>query len=47
MNNYSLKILIVVATILYAVSPVDFMPGPIDDVIILLCGYIAQRKINA
>lgn len=37
------KGIIVTVIILYIVSPVDAMPGPIDDLIVLLLG-IAARK---
>lgn len=43
MNDFA-KGIIVVAILLYIVSPIDAMPGPIDDLIVLLLGIAAQRK---
>ncbi len=34
--NGILKGMLIAFTIIYIVSPVDFMPGPIDDIIVLL-----------
>ena len=31
--------------ILYIISPVDAMPGPIDDIIVLLIGFAARKQI--
>ena len=33
--RYSVKLLILAAIVLYAISPVDAMPGPIDDLIVI------------
>ena len=38
------KFLLLVALILYVVSPVDLMPGPVDDIILCLAYIIANRK---
>ena len=35
---------LLVALILYVVSPVDLMPGPVDDIILCLAYIIANRK---
>ena len=35
--NGVLKGMLLVLLIIYIVSPVDFCPGPIDDIILLLC----------
>lgn len=43
MDNF-VKGIIVTVMILYIVSPVDAMPGPIDDLIVLLLGIAAQRN---
>ena len=37
------KGIMVILVILYIVSPVDFCPGPIDDLIVLLVGIAAQK----
>lgn len=41
------RILIIGAILLYIVSPVDLMPGPLDDIIVLLIGIAARKKIMA
>ena len=43
MNNNALQVLVLVAVILYIVSPIDLCPGPIDDIIIAVMG-VATRK---
>jgi len=42
-----LKWLVLVVVILYVVSPIDFLPGPIDDIIIAVMGIAANRKMTA
>lgn len=44
MKNNILKTLILLFVLLYVVSPVDAVPGPIDDVIVSIIGYISSRK---
>jgi uncharacterized membrane protein YkvA (DUF1232 family) len=44
MKNNILKTIILLFVILYVVSPVDAVPGPIDDIIVLLMGYISTTK---
>ncbi len=38
------KIILLVALVLYIVSPIDMAPGPIDDGILSLIGIIAGRN---
>jgi len=38
-----IKLVVLGLVIAYVVSPVDFMPGPIDDVIVLLMGAAVNR----
>lgn len=40
-----LKILLALLTVVYIVSPVDLMIGPIDDIIVALLGVAAQKTI--
>jgi len=40
-----MKTLILVLVILYFVLP-DPVPGPIDDVIVILCGAAARRRLS-
>lgn len=44
MNNL-MKGLVIMAILMYIVSPVDAMPGPIDDIIVLLLGIASQKKL--
>ena len=44
--NKLVRILILIAVIVYAVSPVDLMPGPIDDLIVLVAGAIGTRQLR-
>lgn len=47
--NGVLKGILVALIIVYIVSPVDFCPGPIDDIILLLfsvCGGTMARKTD-
>ncbi len=43
MNNV-MKGIIILAVIIYIVSPIDIAPGPIDDIIVLLMGIAASKK---
>ena len=40
------KGMLIILVILYIVSPIDFVPGPIDDAIVLLLGLAAAKKQN-
>lgn len=46
MNGFVKGILFVVVLI-YIVSPIDFLPGPIDDIIVLLMSIAAQKGLPA
>ena len=46
MNNNTKKMLLLVLTIIYVISPVDLMPGPIDDVIVVLLQTVLQKRLN-
>lgn len=39
--------IIFVLIIIYAVSPVDFLPGLVDDIVVLLLGLLAVRKVSS
>ena len=41
--NDLMKGLVIMAILMYIVSPIDLAPGPIDDIIVLLLG-LAYRK---
>ena len=38
------KGMLIILVILYIVSPIDFVPGPVDDAIVLLLGLAAAKK---
>lgn len=38
------KVILIGLIMLYIVSPIDAVPGPIDDLIIGLIGYAAMKK---
>ena len=42
--NQKMKIALIILAALYAVSPIDVMPGPVDDLIVLLLSIAAQRR---
>lgn len=39
------KALILIVVLLYVISPVDAVPGPIDDVIVALLGMAARKHL--
>ena len=41
------KFLLLVALILYVISPVDLVPGPIDDIILCLAYVVTRKRIAA
>ena len=41
-----LKGVLLVTVILYVLSPIDLCPGPIDDLLIILLGFAAQKKLS-
>ena len=45
MNNNILRVLVLVSVILYIVSPIDALPGPIDDIIVAVMGVAARKKL--
>lgn len=40
------KIIVLIAVIAYIVSPVDLVPGPIDDIIVLLLTVAANKRLK-
>ena len=44
MNNV-MKGFVLAAVILYMVSPLDVVPGPIDDILVLALGLAARKRI--
>ncbi len=43
-NSTGMKLLVAFLIFLYVVSPIDAMPGPIDDLIVVLMGFAMNRK---
>lgn len=41
--NGVMKGMLIMLVILYVVSPLDAMPGPVDDLIVILLGMAAQK----
>ena len=46
MNKF-MKLALLVAIGAYVISPADAIPGPVDDLIIMLLGLAANKKLNA
>ncbi len=46
MNNFT-KVLLLVLLLVYVVSPLDLVPGPIDDVLVILLCFAANRSRTA
>lgn len=46
MKSGHLKSVILILVIVYVISPIDVCPGPVDDLIVLLMGLAAQKKMN-
>ncbi len=44
MNNF-MKGLVMMAVLMYIVSPIDACPGPIDDIIVLMLGLASRKKL--
>lgn len=40
------KGMLIVLVIIYVISPVDFVPGPVDDFIVILMALASQKKIE-
>ncbi len=38
------KIFLMIAMVIYIISPIDFVPGPIDDALILLVALAGHRN---
>ena len=46
MKDGFLKGLLFMLMIVYIVSPVDFVPGPVDDLIVLMMGLASRKRIQ-
>lgn len=47
MNSSNKKKLLIVLVLLYVISPVDLLTGPIDDLFIMILGMIMNGKLKA
>ena len=45
MNTF-LKVLLIVIAVVYVVSPIDLLPGPIDDIIVIILTYLGEKKLT-
>jgi uncharacterized membrane protein YkvA (DUF1232 family) len=45
MNNV-IKGMLIALILIYAISPVDAFPGPVDDIIVILLGLAAQKRVG-
>ncbi len=41
-----LKVLVLVIVLIYMISPADAFPGPVDDAIVLLVGFLVNNRIG-
>ena len=41
-----MKLAMIIAIGAYVISPADAIPGPVDDLIIMLLGLAANKKLN-
>ena len=46
MSDDFVKALVLVAVIVYILSPIDGLPGPVDDLIIAVMGVAASRRLS-
>lgn len=46
MSDDTMKVLVLIFVILYVVSPLDGCPGPIDDLIVIIMGIAAKKRLN-
>ena len=46
MSDDILRVFVLVFVILYVLSPIDGCPGPIDDLIVVIMGFVARRSLK-
>ena len=44
--NKLMKLFLIIAVAAYVISPSDALPGPIDDIVIMLLGMAANKKLK-
>lgn len=45
-GDYVKKVLVIIAIIAYDLSPIDLFPGPIDDAIVTILGFLWTRVMT-
>jgi uncharacterized membrane protein YkvA (DUF1232 family) len=46
MNGFA-KIVVLIAVAVYIISPIDLVPGPVDDIIVLLLTIAANKRLKS
>lgn len=41
-----MKGLVIMAILMYILSPIDAVPGPVDDIIVLLLGLASRKQLS-
>ena len=44
--NDVMKGMLIILVVIYVISPIDFVPGPVDDFIVILLGLASQKKLQ-
>ncbi len=44
--NDVMKGMLIILVVIYIISPIDFVPGPVDDFIVILLGLASQKKLE-
>ena len=45
--NQIVRVFTLVVLLIYVISPVDLVPGPIDDMILIIVHYLSKRKLSS
>ena len=44
--NDVMKGMLIILVVIYVISPIDFVLGPVDDLIVILLGLANQKKLE-
>lgn len=44
--NDVMKSMLIILVVIYVISPIDFVPGPVDDFIVILLGLASQKELE-
>ena len=47
MSDETMRILVLFFVILYVLSPIDGCPGPVDDLIVIIMGFAARKRLKS